>query len=143
MRKRIVTTMLAAGAITLGLAVGQELRADEQSHGTDAKEVVTPLLKTPVLGAEGKEVVIAHLSAPPGFVTTRHYHPGQLFVYVVAGSVSIELDGEAPVKLGPGDVFQETPGHPMVGKNLSATHGAEAVIFQIGDVGAPMQVDTE
>ena len=137
----IFTTVLAA-AMVVGMATNQNLRADEPQNKA-SKETITPLLKAAVDGVDGKEVVIVHLSAPPGFATAKHFHPGQVFVYVLEGAVTIEIEGDAPLKLGPGDVFQETPGRPMVGRNLSSTHGLKLVVFQVGDTGKPLMVKAE
>ena len=63
--------------------------------------------------------------------------------HVLEGSVTIEMEGAAPFKLGPGDVLQEPPGQSMVGKNLSSTHGAELLVFHIGDKGKPLTVKAE
>jgi quercetin dioxygenase-like cupin family protein len=131
-----------AAAIAASAPIGPNPRAEGQTTQTP-QEVVTPLLKTPLAGVAGKEVDIVHISAPPGFVTEHHIHPGQLFVYVLDGSVTIEVDGMAPVKLGPGDVFQEPAGKAMVGRNQSSTHGAELLVIQIGEKGAPLMVKAE
>ncbi len=139
-RTSFIFTAVLAAAILAGMTAGQDLRADEAGA---PKETVTPLLKTDVLGAEGKEVIIAHLSVPPGFATAKHFHPGQVFLYVLEGAVTIEMEGDAPLKLGPGDVLQEEPGRPMVGKNLSTTHGAKVIVFQIVDKGKPLMVKSE
>ena len=127
-----------AGTIAAGMP-SEGLRAQEQVP----KAKITSLLKTTLAGMEGKEISIVHLSAPPGFATAKHYHPGQVFVYVVAGTATIEIEGDAPLKLGPGDVFEEPLGRSMVAKNLSTTHGAEIVLFQIGDKGKPLMVKVE
>lgn len=139
-RSFVLATILFA-AFTAGNTANHRALADEAKKG--AAEKVTPLINASIMGAKNKEVNILHISAPPGFVTVKHSHPGQLFLYVVDGSVTIEVDGEAPVKLGPGDVMQEPPNKLMVGKNMSTTHGAEIIVFQIGDKGAPFQVDAK
>ena len=138
-RTSLIFTAVLAGTIAAGMATSQGLRAQEQQEPVP-KQKTTPLLKTTLAGMEGKEVIIVHISAPPGFVTAQHFHPGQVFVYVLEGAVTIEMEGDAPLKLGPGDVFQEPSGRSMVGKNLSSTHGAEFVVFQIGDKGKPLMV---
>ncbi len=137
-RTSLIFTAVLAGTIAAGMATSQGLRAQEQQE-----LVPTPLLKTTVAGLEGKVVNIVHFSAPPGIVTAKHFHPGQVFIYVLKGAVTIEMEGDAPLKLGPGDVFQEPSGRSMVGKNLSSTHGAEFVVFQIGDEGKPLMVVAE
>ncbi len=138
----LIFTAVLAGAIAAGMATGHGLRAQERQNQVP-QETATPLLKTNLAGVDGKEVNIVHLRISPGFVTERHFHPGQLFLYVVEGSVTIEMDGQAPLKLGPGDVLEELPGRTMVGKNLSSTHGAELIVFQIGDKGKPFMVKTK
>ena len=141
-RRSLIITAVLAGTIAAGMATSQGLRAQEQQAQVP-KSKITPLLKTTLAGVEGKEVSIAHISAPPGVVTAKHFHPGQVFVYVLKGVVTIEMEGDSPLKLGPGDVFQEPSGRTMVGKNLSSTHGAEIVVFQIGDKGKPLMVKAE
>ncbi len=141
-RSSLIFTAVLAGTIAAGMATSQGLRAQDQQKQAP-QEIATPLLKTPLAGVAGKEVNIAHISVPPGFVTPKHSHPGQVFIYILEGSVTIEMEGDAPLKLGPGDIFQEPPGRTMVGKNLSSTHGAKFVVFQIGDKGKPMMVKAE
>ena len=141
-RTSLILTAVLAGAIAAGMATSQGLRAQEQQEQVP-KQKITPLLKTTLAGMEGKEVNILHISASPGFVTAKHFHPGQVFVYVLEGTVTIEMEGDAPLKLGPGDVFEEPLGRSMVGKNLSSTHGAEFVVFQISDKGKPLMVKSE
>ena len=141
-RTSFIFTAVLAAAILAGRATGLGLRAQE-SQKQVSEATITPLLKTAVAGVEGKEVIIAHINAPPGFVSAKHFHPGQVFIYVLEGAVTIEMEGDAPLKLGPGDVFKETPDRPMVGKNLSSTHGAKLVVFQIGDEGKPLMVKAE
>ncbi len=140
MRRSLIFTAFLAATLTAGMATSQGLRAGEKQA---VKETITPLLKTAVAGVEGKEVVILHLSAPPGFATAKHFHPGQVFVYILEGTITIEIEGDAPLKLGPGDVFQEPSGRSMVGKNLSSTHGAKFLVFQISDKGKPLMVKAE
>ena len=141
-RTSLILTAVLAGTIAAGMATSQGLRAQEQQEQV-SKGKITPLLKTTLAGMEGKEVNILHLSAPPGFVTAKHFHPGQVFVYILEGTVTIEMEGDAPLKLGAGEVFEETPGRSMVGKNLSSTHGAKILMFQIGDKGKPVMVKAE
>ncbi len=140
-KRSFIFTAVLAGTVAAGMTASQGLRAQEQKQGPQEK--VTPLLTTTLAGMEGKEVNIVHVSVPPGFVTPKHFHPGYVFLYVLKGAVTIEMDGDAPIKLGPGDVLKEAPNRSMVGKNLSTTHGAELVVFQIGDKGKPFTVEAK
>ena len=139
--RSFVFAAVLVGTIAVGNATHHDLRAQE--HQKKLYEKVTPLLNRPLVGTKDKEVNILHVSVPPGFVTVKHLHPGQLFIYVLEGAVTIQVEGDAPVKLGPGDVVEEPPNKWMVGKNLSSTHGAKLVIFQIGAKGKPLQVDAK
>ena len=139
--RSFIFAAVLVGTIAVGNATHHDLLAHE--HKKKLVEKVTPLLNTPLVGTKDKEVNILHVSVPPGFVTVKHLHPGQLFIYVLEGAVTIQVEGDAPVKLGPGDVMEEPPNQWMVGKNLSSTHGAKLVIFQIGAKGKPLQVDAK
>ncbi len=141
-RTSLIFTAVLAGTIAAGMATSQGLRAQQQQEQVP-KPKITSLLKTTLAGMEGKEVNIVHISAPPGFVTAKHFHPGQVFIYVLEGAATIEMEGDAPIKLGPGDVFEEPAGRSMVAENLSSTHGAEIVVFQISDKGKPLMVEAE
>ncbi len=141
-RRSLIITAVLAGTIAAGMAISQGLRAQEQQKQV-LKAKITPLLKTMLTGTVGKEVKIVHISAPPGFVSSKHFHPGYVFLYILEGAVTIKMEGDPPIKLGPGDVFKETPGRTMVGTNLSTTHGAEVVVFQIGEKGKPFTVEAK
>ena len=139
--RSFILAAILVGTILIGNAVNHDLLAHEQQQALDEK--VTPLLKTPLIGMKDKEVNILHISVPPGFATVKHLHPGQLFIYVMEGAVTVEVEGQEPVKLGPGDVMEEPPNKWMVGKNLSSSHGAQLVVFEIGDKDKPLQVDAK
>ncbi len=141
-RRSLIFTAVLAGTVAAGMATSQGLSAQEQQKQVP-KAIITPMLKSALAGMEGKEVSIVHISAPPGFETPKHFHPGSVFLYVLEGAITMTMEGDAPIKLGPGDVFKEEPGHTMVGQNLSTTHGAEIVVFQIGDKGKPFTVVAE
>ncbi len=141
-RPSLIFAAVLAGTIAAGMATGQGLRAHEQQKQSP-KEKITSLLKTTLPGMECKEVNIVHISVHPGFETEKHFHTVHVFIYVQEGAVTIEMEGEAPIKLGPGDVLHEAPNRSMVGKYLSSTHGAELVVFQIGDKDKPLAVEAE
>ena len=73
----------------------------------------------------------------------KHFHPGQVFVYILEGGLSVDMGGDAPLILKAGDLFEEPPGGVMQGKNLSADHRAKFIVFQIGETGKPMMVKVE
>jgi len=135
--------------LSLGAAVVMVAVIGPASDAGAAEEYVskakaTKLMQVPLEGVAGKNVHIVHFSAPAGFVGGKHSHPGPAFVYVLEGQLTIEMAGEPPITLGPGDVFQEPVGdRVMQARNKSATHGVKIVVFQIGDEGVPLMIKAE
>ena len=138
-RTSLILSFALAGTILVGAGGGPELGAQERkAYITKSKS--TPLIKTAVAGVAGKEVNIVRFALPSGFVGGKHSHPGQVFVYILEGSLSMEMAGDAPRKLEPGDVFQEPQGRTMRVRNLSSTDGVKFIVFQIGDAGKPLMI---
>ncbi len=134
--------LVLASTLALGLVAFQGAQAAEEFVFEKAK--ATKLLETPLAGVEGKTVHIVHFSAPAGFVGGKHSHPGPVFVYVLEGQLTVEVEGMEPVTLGPGDVYAEPVGtNTMQPFNKSSTHGVKIVVFQVGDEGQPLMVKAE
>jgi quercetin dioxygenase-like cupin family protein len=123
---------IAAGvAATIGFAPFNAL-AQEQG----AK--VVPLLAKDLSGIDGKEGLMLTVEYAPGASSTRHRHNAHTFVYVLEGSVVMQVDGGAPVTLGPGQTFYESPSDiHAVSKNASDSKPAKFVVFFVKDKGAP------
>ncbi len=124
------------------LAVASAVLAFDPSsadaHGKGLK--MTKLMKAPLSDAAGKIARVARIEVGPGWVSKRHTHPGDLFVYVTKGELTIIVDGEDPREIGPGQVFHEKPNKPMTAQNLNSEKGATFVIFQVGKDGEPLMV---
>jgi quercetin dioxygenase-like cupin family protein len=103
-------------------------------------EKITPLLKQKLEGVDNMEATIALVEADPGWATERHIHPGNVFVYVLEGSVELDVEGQDPVKLGAGEAGYELPNQPMIGRNLSSTESARLIIFQVGEAGKELMI---
>ncbi len=136
-RTSLILSIALAGTIIVG--GGLDLGAQERKAYT-SKSKSTPLIKTAVVGVAGKEVNIVRFALPSGFTGGRHSHPGQVFVYILEGSLNMEIEGNAPRKLEAGDVFQEPQGRTMRVRNLSTTDGVKFIVFQIGDAGKPLMI---
>lgn len=104
-----------------------------------SKANVKTLYSAPLQGVEGKEMIVKHFSIPPKFVGGKHMHPGPVFVYVLEGELTIELEtGTKTFKAG--ELYPEEINAAMVGKNLSGTDDLELLVFQVGDIGKPMMI---
>lgn len=139
----LVLNVALAGAIAIGATGIQGLHAAEEQEEYKPKVEVTTLLQAPLEETEGKEVIIKHLAIPPGFVGGRHSHPGSVFIYVLEGSLTLEMEGDAPRTINSGELFQEPLQRVMQAKNLSTTDWTKIIVFQVGDVGNPMMIKAD
>ena len=80
---------------------------------------------------------------PPGGATGRHTHPTPRFVYVLEGSVILEMDGKPPQTFGSGEGFVELPGMVHNFRNASASAPAKALGFQVAPKGTPLQTNVQ
>jgi len=102
----------------------------------DAK--VTPLITKDLAGIAGKEATMVTVEYPPGGSSTEHRHNAHTFVYVLEGSVVMQVKGGPAVTLGPGQTFYESPEDVhTVSKNASTTKPAKFLVFFVKEKGAP------
>jgi quercetin dioxygenase-like cupin family protein len=80
---------------------------------------------------------------PAGAATGRHTHPTPRFVYVLEGSVILEIDGKPPQTFRSGEAFAELPGVVHNFRNASASDPAKALGFQVAPKGAPLQTNVQ
>jgi quercetin dioxygenase-like cupin family protein len=105
----------------------------------DAK--VTPLMSKDLTGIAGKEASVVTVEYAPGAASAEHRHNAHTFVYVLEGSVVMQVKGGKEVTLGPGQTFYESPDDiHTVSKNASATKPAKFLVFFVKDKGAPPTV---
>jgi len=102
---------------------------------------VTPLMSKDVTECPGKEGVMITVEYPPGHSDQVHRHNAHAFVYVLEGSVVMQVEGGKEVTLTPGQTFYEGPDDVhVVGRNASKTKPAKFVAFFVKDKGAPITV---
>ena len=105
----------------------------------DAK--VTPLLSKDLTDFPGKEGLMITVEYPPGGSDPIHRHNAHAFVYVLEGSIVMQVRGGKEVTLTPGQTFYEGPSDVhVVGRNASQTKPAKFVVFLVKDKGAPALV---
>jgi quercetin dioxygenase-like cupin family protein len=89
----------------------------------------------------GKEVVMVTVEYPPGWSDPVHRHYAQAFVYVLEGSVVMQLKGGEEVTLTPGQTFYEGPDNVhVVGRNASTTRPAKMLVILVKEKGVPILV---
>jgi quercetin dioxygenase-like cupin family protein len=105
---------------------------------------VTPLMSKDLTENPGKEALMIMVEYPPGSSDPIHRHNAQAFVYVLEGSIVMQVKGGEQVTLTPGQTFYEGPDDVhVVGRNASSTKPAKFVVFLIKNKGAPVQVPVE
>jgi quercetin dioxygenase-like cupin family protein len=102
---------------------------------------VTPLFSRDLPDFPGKEGVMITVEYPPGASDPIHRHNADAFVYVLEGSVVMQVRNGKEVTLTPGQTFYEGPSDVhVVGRNASRTKPAKFVVFLVKDKGAPLLV---
>jgi quercetin dioxygenase-like cupin family protein len=105
---------------------------------------VTPLFSKELKDLPGKEGVMITVEYPPGSSDAIHRHNAHAFVYVLEGTIVMQLRGGKEVTLTPGQTFYEGPDDVhVVGRNASQTKPAKFVVFLVKDKGAPILVPTK
>jgi quercetin dioxygenase-like cupin family protein len=100
-----------------------------------------PLITKDLTGVAGKEAVMLTVEYPPGGSSASHRHNAHTFVYVLEGSVIMQVAGGTAVTLGPGQTFYETPDDiHAVSKNASDSKPAKILVFLVKNKGAPASV---
>jgi quercetin dioxygenase-like cupin family protein len=105
---------------------------------------VTPLMAKDLPEIAGKEATMATVEYAPGASSAEHRHNAHTFVYVLEGSVVMQVKGGKEVTLGPGQTFYESPEDVhTVSRNASATKPAKFLVFFVKQKGAPATVPTK
>ena len=108
--------LIAALCLMTGALVAQEAK-------------VTPLMTKELPDLPGKEGSMILVEYPPGSSDPIHRHDAHAFVYVLEGTIVMQLKGDKQVTLSPGQTFYEGPDDVhLVGRNASKTKPAKFVV---------------
>jgi quercetin dioxygenase-like cupin family protein len=102
---------------------------------------VTELLSKDLTNIPGKEGLMVIVEYPPGSSDPIHRHNAHGFIYVLEGSIVMQVRGGKEMTLIPGQTFYEGPDDiHVVGRNASKTKPAKFVVFFVKEKGAPVLV---
>ena len=105
---------------------------------------VTSLMSKDLPESPGKELLVIAVEHAPGGSNPAHRHNAHAVVYVLEGSVVMQVKGGKEVTLTPGQTFYEGPSDVhLVDRNASSTEPAKFVVFLIKDKGAPALLPIE
>ena len=100
---------------------------------------VTPVVSKDLAQAPGRELTMITVEYAPGASDPIHTHSAQAFVYVLEGSIVMQVRGGTAVTLTPGQTFYEGPDDVhIVGRNASQTARARFIVFLAKKKGAPI-----
>jgi quercetin dioxygenase-like cupin family protein len=99
---------------------------------------VTPLMSKDLMDFPGKEGLVITVEYAPGGSDPIHRHNAHAFLYVLEGSVVMQLKGGKEITLTPGQTFYEGPNDVhVVGRNASSTKPAKFLVFLVKNKGVP------
>jgi quercetin dioxygenase-like cupin family protein len=102
---------------------------------------VMPIMSKDLSEFPGKEGLMITVVYPPGASDPIHRHNAHAFLYVLEGSVVMQVKGGREITLTPGQSFYEGPNDiHTVGRNASSTKSAKFVVFLVKDKNAPVLI---
>ena len=107
------------------------------THGPEA--IVRSLMAKDLAGDPTKELSMITVEYPPGSADPVHTHHAQALVYVLEGTIAMQVKDGMPVTLAPGQTFYEGPDDVhIVGRNASQSAPAKFLVFLVKDKDAPL-----
>jgi len=122
---RFLGALAALGWLALAAVPGEAIASDA---------TVAQLIARDLIGMPGKEVIMETVEYAPGGKSPPHSHHAQVFVYVLEGSLRMQVKGSPAQTLGPGGTFYENPDDVhIVSENASQTKPAKFLVVMVKD----------
>jgi quercetin dioxygenase-like cupin family protein len=131
------------GVSLLGVAVGAGGATYVGAQGTPAQISRTELLRKPMSGMEGKEIVVFIGDIPPGGAATRHSHPGDEAIYMLERLLRFAPDHEQPFELKAGEITFNLAKHIHRARNESSSASAKVLNCMIAEKGQPLAISAQ
>ena len=120
--------ILAVACLMSGSLVAQEAK-------------VTEVFSKDLTNLPGKEGLMIIVDYPPGSTDPIHRHNAHGFIYVLEGSIVMQVRGGKETTVTAGQTFYEGPDDVhVVGRNASKTEPAKFFVFFVKDKNAPVFV---
>ncbi|TEA77176.1 cupin domain-containing protein [Allopusillimonas ginsengisoli] len=108
------------------------------AHAEPPQAIVKQVMAESLSDYPGKEALMITVDYPPGAVDPVHRHDAHSFVYVLEGSIVMQVKGGQEVTLTPGQSFYEAPNDiHTVGRNASQTLPAKFLVVLLKDQNKP------
>jgi quercetin dioxygenase-like cupin family protein len=128
---------IAVLGLGVGIAAGWTAATMLEAQPTGIKR--TLLMKKELAGIDGREVYLGTAELAPGASAGRHFHDGHEISYVLEGTAVLEVEGEPPTPLKPGDHFHIDPTKRHDARNTGAGPARVLAIYLI-EKGKPLAV---
>lgn len=144
MHSRLKAPLMTSSKLMLLLAFlipTSTVMAQNADTAPMAHETITPLITKDLAGSASEQVLMYTVDFPPGFSSPIHRHNAQVSVYLLQGSVVMQVRGGKELTLQPGQGFYEGPNDiHVVSRNASSTEPAKFLVFLINKKGAPLVI---
>jgi quercetin dioxygenase-like cupin family protein len=125
---KLIKLFLALACLMPGMLLAQEAQ-------------VTPVMSKDLPDFPGKEGLMITVVYPPGSSDPIHRHNAHAFVYVLEGSIVMQVKGGKEITLTPGRSFYEGPNDiHTVGRNASTTKPAKFIVLLVKNKDAPVLI---
>lgn len=114
-------------------------QAHEASGPGTSDTVITPLMEQALSARDAAVASVLTVEYAPGASTPPHTHPADTFVYVLSGSIEMQVAGGGLKRLNAGDTYYERPtDQHLVSRNASSTAPAKFLVMFVKAPGAPV-----
>jgi len=128
-RSRIAAIVAGIAFISIG--------ATFALHAQDKPQVKRNIVLKEAMSIPDREAVMALVQLPPGASEGRHTHPADVYVFVLEGEITQEIEGKPTVTLKAGDVFHVSPGQVHQATNNGSVTAKLAAVF-VAEKGKPL-----
>jgi quercetin dioxygenase-like cupin family protein len=118
----------------IGLAISTQTVSAQ-----DPLKAGTILQRTELANPKGMDGILVLREVPAGKESGKHTQSNTEIVYILEGSVILELQGKPAQTLKAGEAFKTLAGEVHNVKNASATEPAKALAFYIAKKGATLE----
>ena len=130
----IAAAILYAAALPIAYAQAQQdAQASRPPPGSNE------VLRSPLAGTPGVEVIVSDVVIPPNGQVARHYHPGEEFLYLIEGTAIHVEEGKPDLPLTAGDSYAIPP--RAIHAPRGGPEGARAIVFRVHVAGQPERIE--
>ena len=130
-----LTWVIAAGVYVAALPFAHAQAPEATRPPPGSNEV----LRSPLAGTPGVEVIVSDVVIPPNGQVARHYHPGEEFLYLIEGSAIHVEQGKEDRPLKAGDSYAIPP--RAIHAPRGGPEGARAIVFRVHVAGQPERIE--